>query len=64
MLTGRSTATLIGGCQTGPMGDETNLPDDIPNEIVVLKRREIEVGIVTTLIQRLGDEFGRGVVAL
>jgi len=46
------------------MGDETNLPDDIPNEIVVLKRREIEVGIVTTLIQRLGDEFGRGVVAL
>ena len=45
------------------MGDETNLPHDAPNEIGVLKRREIEARIVTTLIQRLGEKLGRGVVA-
>ena len=50
-------------CQTGSMGDETNLPHDTPNEIGVLKRREIEAHIVTTLIQRLDEEFGRGVGA-
>ncbi len=45
------------------MGDETNLPHDTPNEIGVSKRREIEAHIVTTLIQRLDEEFGRGVSA-
>jgi len=45
------------------MGDEANLPHDTPNEIGVLKRREIEAHIVTTLIQRLDEEFGRGVGA-
>ena len=50
-------------CQTGSMGDETNLPHDTPNEIGVLKRREIEAHIIMSLIQRLDEEFGRGVVA-
>ena len=50
-------------CQTGSMGDETNLPHDTPNEIGVLTRREIEAHIVMSLIGRLDEEFGRGVVA-
>ena len=51
------------GCQTGSMGDETNLPRHIPNEMGILKRREIEAHIVTTLTQYSGEDFGRGVVA-
>ena len=50
-------------CQTGSMGDEANLPHDTPNEIGVLKRREIEARIVMSLIQRLDEECGRGVGA-
>jgi hypothetical protein len=45
------------------MGDETNLPRHTPNGMGILKRREIEAHIVTTLMQYLGEEFGRGVVA-
>jgi len=45
------------------MGDETNLPRHTPNEMGILKRREIEAHIVTALIQRLDEEFGRGVGA-
>jgi len=44
------------------MGDETNIPRHTPNEMGILKRHEIEAHIVTTLMQYLGEDFGRGVV--
>jgi hypothetical protein len=45
------------------MGDETNIPRHTPNETGILKPHEIEAHIVTTLMQYLGEDFGRGVVA-